>query len=160
MSLVQTVDIQAPLGGVFLAAADVARWPEFMPHIRYNRYLSHHPGGGTIRTAATRAGVVLHGVAEVAIDPVLQELRFTHTSSTAGAGTGMTVTWGFKELPDGDTRVTVTHTFSGGAEVRAGVVGRGLRKLFYAEDITALSLQCLKRRVEMQQLSPGASRWI
>ena len=31
--------IQAPMEKVFLTVADLARWPEFLPHYRYNRFI-------------------------------------------------------------------------------------------------------------------------
>ena len=39
------ITIQAPLPRIFATASDLARWPDFLPHYRYNRFLSHDAVG-------------------------------------------------------------------------------------------------------------------
>ncbi len=49
MKQTNEIIIRAPLKKIFTAASDLSRWPEFLPHYRYNRFLSHTPSGGIVQ---------------------------------------------------------------------------------------------------------------
>jgi len=51
------ITIRAPLYLIFSIASDLARWPDFLPHYRYNRFLSPMPWGGIVKMAAVRTGI-------------------------------------------------------------------------------------------------------
>ena len=61
MNRTNSIIIHAPLSKVFAAAADSGRWPEFLPHYRYNRFIVQTPSGGTVKMSCVHAGVPLHG---------------------------------------------------------------------------------------------------
>jgi ribosome-associated toxin RatA of RatAB toxin-antitoxin module len=57
MRTVNTITIRAPLATIFATASDLARWPDFLPHYRYNRFLSAMPWGGIVKMSAVRSGI-------------------------------------------------------------------------------------------------------
>ena len=101
MKQVNSITIKAPLNKIFLAASDLTRWPEFLPHYRYNRFLTHTPSGGTVRMSCVRSGLVTTWVSEYLIDTKRCQLHFEHLKSTLNASVGMKVVWNFKKKPNG-----------------------------------------------------------
>ncbi|SRR5579862_2911366 len=151
-----TVDIaiQAPLTRVFSAAADVVRWPEFMPHCRYNRFVSHKPSGGIIKTSFSRPGIPATWLSEYRIDTNKRRLHFHHLKSTLNITQGMKVVWNFAELPDGSVHVSITH------HIRRKLLFLGLPMKdaalmkFLVYDMAAKALVGIKRKVEAQPPAP------
>src|SRR6266550_53503 len=54
MRTVDQIAIGAPMDRVFQIASDVERWPEFLSHYRWVRFLDRHASGGTVEMAACR----------------------------------------------------------------------------------------------------------
>ncbi|HVE15559.1 MAG TPA: SRPBCC family protein, partial [Chthoniobacterales bacterium] len=73
MNQVNCITIHAPLHKIFLAASDLTRWPEFLPHYRHNRFLSQTPSGGVVKMSSIHAGIPLSGIQEFRIDPERRE---------------------------------------------------------------------------------------
>lgn len=142
------ITIRAPLNKVFLAAADLRRWPEFLPHYRHNRFLSQNPSGGVVQMSCWQAGIPVTWVSQFRIDARRRELRFTHLRSTLGAIAGGETVWAFVEGPEGDVEVTVTHHPPGGWSALSP--GKALGRLLLPR-LTARTLAGLKRKVEAQQ---------
>ncbi len=57
MKTTNTITIRAPLAKIFATASDLPRWPDFLSHYRYNRFLSPMPWGGIVKMAAVRSGI-------------------------------------------------------------------------------------------------------
>ena len=84
MNRTNSIIIHAPLSKVFAAAADLGRWPEFLPHYRYNRFIVQTPSGGTVKMSCVHAGVPLdmafpipdrHGKARASLSPFASGLE-------------------------------------------------------------------------------------
>ena len=82
--------IAAPPERVFPLVADLARWPERLPHYRYVRVLARE--NGTVRAAmsARRGLIPVFWEALQTPDPQKREIRFRHVR---GVTRGMEVLW-------------------------------------------------------------------
>lgn len=82
--------IAAPPERVFPLVADLARWPERLPHYRYVRVLERE--NGTVRAAmsARRGPIPVFWEALQTPDPQRREIRFRHVR---GVTRGMEVLW-------------------------------------------------------------------
>ena len=111
-----TVDartIGADVGRCLAHAADVERWPEWLPHYRWVRFLERRDGGGLVEMAAWRPFGALRWptwwVSEMTVDRDVPRVRYRHVR---GITTGMDVAWDFSPT-HGGTRVTITHRWDG-----------------------------------------------
>jgi hypothetical protein len=147
MTHICELTIDAPLHNIFLAAADITRWPEFLPHYRYNRFLVHTPTGGVVKTACTRGGFGTNWVAEFHIDTQQHQLHFHHIKSTLNATVGMKVVWEFSETPAGSVLVTIAHHLPEGLPLFSTATGWLLNKGLI-HDIAMKTLAGLKHKVE------------
>lgn len=142
------ITIRAPFFKVFAAASDVARWPEFLPHYRFNRFLTHKASGGIVKMSCLRSGVVATWVADYFIDPRARQLHFRHLKSSLNATTGMVVQWDFEELPDGFTQISIhldlpRHTLSVAPVTTDWVVEK-----YFIEFVATQTLAGMKRKLE------------
>jgi ribosome-associated toxin RatA of RatAB toxin-antitoxin module len=147
------ITIRAPFNRIFAAASDVARWPEFLPHYRYNRYLSHTPSGGVVKMSCVRSGIKATWTSQYRIDLEKRELHFRHLKSTWNVTRGMDVIWKFRELGDGSVHVSITHDIQRALPLAPRlmdwIVGR-----FFIHDIASKTLAGLKRKVEARSPLP------
>ena len=105
--------VGAEIGRCFAHAADVERWPEWLPHYRWVRFLERRDGGGLVEMAAWRPFGALRWptwwVSEMHVERDVPRVRYRHVR---GITTGMDVAWDFVPL-NGGTRVTITHRWDG-----------------------------------------------
>jgi ribosome-associated toxin RatA of RatAB toxin-antitoxin module len=141
------ITIRAPLPDIFNTASDLARWPDFLPHYRYNRFLSHTPSGGIVKMSAVRTIIPTTWISEYRIDPDKNELYFKHLKSAFNATRGMIVFWHFTETPEG-VRVEITHDLELHWPVIGGFVGKYMVGIFFIHHIATQTLAGLKRKVE------------
>jgi ribosome-associated toxin RatA of RatAB toxin-antitoxin module len=114
--LMRTVDLirtSAPLDRAFAAAANVERWPEFLPHYRWVRMLERHAQGGLVEMSAWRRfgplGWPTWWVSEMHVVAAEHVIRYRHVR---GITTGMDVEW--RLTPDGDgTDIRIVHEWRG-----------------------------------------------
>ena len=139
--------IQAPLERIFAAASDLARWPDFLSHYRYNRFLSPMPWGGIVKMSAVRTFIPTTWISEYRIDTEKCELYFRHLKSAFNATRGMIVVWHFTETPEG-TRVEITHDLELHWPLIGGFVGKYIVGFFFIHHIATRTLAGLKRQVE------------
>src|SRR6266550_3163191 len=82
MRTVDQIAIGAPMDRVFQIASDVERWPEFLSHYRWVRFLDRHASGGTVEMAACRPFGALRypvwWVSEMTVDGPAREIRYRH----------------------------------------------------------------------------------
>lgn len=116
--MMRTVDRQlmrAPLQRVFEAAADVERWPEWLPHYRRVQILPGADGVPLVEMAAWRPFGPFRWptwwTSEMWIDRSRPAVRYRHVR---GITTGMDVEWSFSSGPEG-TVVTIVHEWTGPA---------------------------------------------
>jgi len=152
MNCIDEINVRAPLIKIFSVASNLPRWPEFLPHYRYNRFISQTPSGGIVRMACVSSRITVRWISEYRIDTENRQLHFHHRKSTLNATRGMNVIWDFQELPDGGfVRVSIRHSldvkwFTIGPALTSWVAGR-----FLIHDIAGKTLAGLKRKVEAQE---------
>jgi Polyketide cyclase / dehydrase and lipid transport len=113
--MMRTVDrlaIAAPPGIVFRHAADVARWPDILPHYRRVRVLE--PGEpALVEMAAWRPFGALRWptwwVSEMWVDEARREVRYRHVR---GITAGMDVLWRITAAPGGAV-AEIVHEWAG-----------------------------------------------
>jgi len=62
------ITIKAPLHVIYNTAADLAHWPDFLSHYRYNKFLSKMPWGGIVKMSAVRTFIPTTWISEYRID--------------------------------------------------------------------------------------------
>ena len=151
MNRTNSIIIHAPLSKVFAAAADLGRWPEFLPHYRYNRFIVQTPSGGTVKMSCVHAGVPLTWLSQYRIDTEKHELHFRHLRAVLNATRGMEVVWKFEERPDGGVQVSVTHELELHWPVIGPLLANRILGGFFVQRIAEKTLAGLKRKLEAQQ---------
>ena len=139
--------IRAPLYMIFAVASDLARWPDFLSHYRYNRFLSPMPWGGIVKMSAVRTFIPTTWISIYRIDTERCLLHFEHIRSALNATRGMIVVWTFTETPEG-VRVEITHDLELRWPLIGGFVGKYIVGLFFIHHIATRTLAGLKRKVE------------
>ena len=107
-------DVGASVDRVFRCAAAVERWPEWLAHYRWVRFLERRAEGGVVEMAAWRAFGPARWptwwVSDMWVDDAAPAVRYRHVR---GITRGMDVEWTFAPLAEGRTTVTITHRWSG-----------------------------------------------
>jgi ribosome-associated toxin RatA of RatAB toxin-antitoxin module len=151
MNLSDEIIIRAPLIKIFAVASNLPRWPEFLPHYRYNRFISQTPSGGMVSVSCVSSRITIRWISEYRIDTEHRQLHFHHKKSTLNATRGMKVVWDFEELPDGFVRVSINHQL----DLKWLMIGRALpgwvAGRYFIRDIAGKTLAGLKRKVETQE---------
>ena len=146
------ITIKAPTETIFNVASDLARWPDFLSHYRYNRFLSPMPWGGIVKMSAVRSFIPTTWISIYRIDPERRELHFEHLRSALNATRGMIVVWHFTEMPEG-VQVEITHDLDLHWPLIGGFVGKYIVGLFFIHHIATRTLAGLKRQVESMAAS-------
>lgn len=115
----RTVDecrMRAPVSACFRAAADVERWPEWLPHYRWVRFLRRDGFGTGLVDMAARRGFgplpwPVWWVSEMHLDDARPAVLYRHVR---GVTTGMEVVWSFTPRGDGETLVRIEHLWGAG----------------------------------------------
>ena len=97
--------MNAPKLRIFEVAADLEKWPTFLPHYRYIRYLERGANRNVVKMAARRGNIPVSWVSEEVIDADKYEVRFRHLKAWTK---GMEVVWTFVEQPSG-VLVSIAH---------------------------------------------------
>jgi ribosome-associated toxin RatA of RatAB toxin-antitoxin module len=140
--------IRCPLEKAFLTVADLVRWPEFLPHYRYNRFLEKGPAGGVVRMSCYRLGYPLRWVARYKIDLAKRRLTFKHVKGALNATQGMDIVWQFTEESENAVRVKVTYDFSPSLKVGGELLARLVLGDLFVHSMAEKTLTALKRRME------------
>ena len=152
MRTTNAIVIQAPLHLIYRIASDLARWPDFLPHYRYNRFLSKMPWGGIVKMSAVRTIIPTTWISEYRIDTEKCQLYFKHLKSALNATRGMVVVWHFTPTPEG-VRVEITHDLELHWPLIGGFVAKYIVGLFFIHHIATRTLAGLKRKVESMSKS-------
>ena len=139
---------------VFMTVADLARWPEFLPHYRYNRFIRQTASGGLVQMSCYRLGFPLKWVSDYRIDLARRKLTFRHLERALNATQGLDTVWNFEELSQHPVRVRLTYEFApplalGGRFLAALVLGE-----LFVHNLAEKTLTGLKRKMEVQ-LTPA-----
>jgi ribosome-associated toxin RatA of RatAB toxin-antitoxin module len=107
-------EVRASLDRVFQCAASVERWPEWLAHYRWVRFLERRRDGGVVEMAAWRAFGPARWptwwVSDMRIDHEAPAVRYRHVR---GITRGMDVEWAFSSLGEDRVAVTITHVWDG-----------------------------------------------
>ena len=95
MNSTNRIQISAPFENLFRQAADIARWPELLPHYRWVRILERRGNEATAEMAARHKGVPLWWRTIQRLKPDEKRIEFKHIS---GVTRGMDVQWTFQEV--------------------------------------------------------------
>jgi ribosome-associated toxin RatA of RatAB toxin-antitoxin module len=147
MRTANEIVIRAPLERIFTTAADLARWPDFLSHYRYNRFLSPMPWGGIVKMSAVRSVIPTTWISEYRVEPETPRLYFKHLRSAFNATRGMEVEWHFTPVPEG-VKVEITHDLELHWPLIGGFVSKYIVGLFFIHHIATRTLAGLKRKVE------------
>lgn len=115
---------------IFDVVRDVNRWPEWLPHYRWVRFLeTDGQGGGVVEMAANRPfgpfGWPTWWLSDMQVIATTRSVRFRHIG---GITTGMDVEWTFEPHAEG-TQVRLLHVWNGppwpliGALAATAVIG-------------------------------------
>jgi ribosome-associated toxin RatA of RatAB toxin-antitoxin module len=105
MHRINSIVMNAPEEAIFEAAADLERWPKFLPHYRYIHYYEKNPVRNVVKMAATRGFIPIAWTSEQIIDREHRQVRFKHLYAWTK---GMEVVWRFQRLPSG-IKVEIVH---------------------------------------------------
>ena len=100
--------IKAPMERVFCMTSDLIRWPAYLPHYRWVRWVEGGPDHGIVEMAALRGSIPIKWTSEFrrdAKDFGKPELWFRHLSAFTK---GMEVRWIYDQREDG-VHVTIEH---------------------------------------------------
>jgi ribosome-associated toxin RatA of RatAB toxin-antitoxin module len=155
---VRTVDeivMRAPPERCFRLAADVERWPEWLPHYRWVRFQRKDGfGTGRVEMAARRdfgpLPYPVWWVSEMTVDETRPVVLYRHV---AGITRGMDVEWSFTGLPDGTTRVRIVHDWATGPHwPLPGAARRGIGDAIigpvFIHHVASRTLAGIKKAVE------------
>jgi ribosome-associated toxin RatA of RatAB toxin-antitoxin module len=138
-----SIIIQAPKTTIFETAANLAGWPDILPHYRYIRYLERDTDRNLVVMAAVRAGIPIAWTSEQIIDRDRCEIRFHHLKAWTK---GMQVVWSFKETPAGVV-VEIVHDL----RFRIRALGPLIEPLIgsaFIHPVATRTLRCMKKHLE------------
>ncbi len=128
---------------IFETAADLERWPTFLPHYRSIHYLEKGPVRNIVKMAARRGAIPVEWVSEQIIDRENREIRFKHLKAWTK---GMKVVWKFRPLAVG-VEVQIIHDLTFRvpplAPVAEPIIG-----VFFINYIATQTLRHMKAHVE------------
>ena len=103
-----SIFIHATMEEIFGLTSDLSRWPAFLPHYRWVRWLEGGPDEGVVEMAAMRGAIPIKWTSEFRWDREKPELWFRHLSAFTK---GMEVRWVYEKRHDG-VLVTIDHELS------------------------------------------------
>ena len=137
--------MRAPKMSIFETAANLALWPEILPHYRYIQYLERSPNRNIVVMAARRSGIPIKWTSEEIIDRDRVEIHFNHLKAFTK---GMHVVWTFNEVPEG-VRVEISHDLNFRIPALAPIFNPIIGD-FFIGNIANKTLRCMKQYVEAQ----------
>jgi ribosome-associated toxin RatA of RatAB toxin-antitoxin module len=143
MHLANSILINAPKARIFETAADLEKWPTFLPHYRYIRYLERTPDRNVVEMAARRGIIPISWVSEELIDRQRYEVRFRHLRAWTK---GMEVIWKFAEQPEG-VLVSILHDLRFRAPILAPIAEPIIGE-FFIHHVAGQTLKHMKAYVE------------
>ncbi len=138
-----SIIMHAPKMEIFETAANLALWPEILPHYRYIKYLERGDTRNIVEMAATRSGIPIVWTSEQVIDREKLEVRFHHLKAFTK---GMDVVWTFKETAAG-VLVEIVHDLQFRIRALAPVADRIIGG-FFIHHVAGQTLRCMKAHLE------------
>lgn len=138
-----SIIMHAPKMEIFETAANLALWPEILPHYRYIKYLERGDTRNIVEMAATRSGIPIVWTSEQVIDRENLEVRFHHLKAFTK---GMDVIWTFKETAAG-VLVEIVHDLQFRIHALAPVADQIIGG-FFIHHVAGQTLRCMKAHLE------------
>lgn len=139
-----SIIMRAPLERVFEAAADLSRWPEFLPHYRWIRYHERSPERNIVTMAARRKWIPIQWTSEQLIDRTRREVRFRHLKAFTR---GMEVIWTFEPSAEG-VLVRIRHDLTPRIPIIGHLIADVIIGRFFIEAVAGQTLASMKKHVE------------
>jgi ribosome-associated toxin RatA of RatAB toxin-antitoxin module len=135
--------MHAPKISIFETAANLALWPEILPHYRDIHFLERSPNRNLVVMSATRSGIPISWTSEQIIDREKFEIHFHHLKAWTK---GMQVVWTFTESPNG-VLVQISHDLKFRMNLFAPIADKIIGD-FFIHHIANKTLRCMKAYVE------------
>jgi len=90
--------IDAPVKRIYAMTSDLIRWPAYLPHYRWVRWVEGGPDEGIVEMAAMRGAIPIKWTSEFRREPGKPELWFRHLSAFTK---GMEVRWIYEQTAAG-----------------------------------------------------------
>jgi aromatase len=142
-----SIVMHAPLERVFAAAADLSRWPAFLPHYRWVKYLERSPGRNIVTMGARRKWIPIRWTSEQVVDEARGEVRFRHLKSFTR---GMEVVWTFQPTPEG-VLVRIRHDLVPTIPILGRLITDVIIGRFFIHAVATRTLTHMKHYVEEQR---------
>jgi len=139
-----SIIMKAPLEQIFAAAANLSRWPTFLPHYRWVHYQERSPERNIVTMAARRKGIPIRWTSEQVVDPARHEVRFRHLKAFTR---GMEVVWTFDQTPDG-VLVRIRHHLTPSIPIVGRFIADVIIGRFFIHAVATQTLRHMKRFVE------------
>ncbi len=143
--------IRGSVEAIFDYAAQVERWPEWLPHYRSVRVLATSGPARIVEMKARRGRLPVWWWAQQVRMPEERRIRYTHVR---GVTMGMRVEWRLEPAAGGDVVVTVVHDL----DLRWPLIGRAVARRIigplFVEPIAARTLARIKQLVEQPVSAP------
>ncbi|KAB2640316.1 MAG: hypothetical protein DVB30_02235 [Verrucomicrobia bacterium] len=97
--------IDAPVKRIYAMTSDLIRWPAYLPHYRWVRWVEGGPDEGIVEMAAMRGAIPIKWTSEFRREPGKPELWFRHLSAFTK---GMEVRWIYEQTAAG-VLITIDH---------------------------------------------------
>ena len=97
--------IEAPMSEVFAMTSDLTRWPAYLPHYRWVKWIEGGPDSGIVEMAAMRGAIPIKWTSEYRRDADKPELWFRHLTAFTK---GMEVRWIYGQRLGG-IHITIDH---------------------------------------------------
>jgi uncharacterized membrane protein len=144
MTIESSIVMKAPLDLVFETAANLALWPEILPHYRSITYLKRSPSRNTVKMAAKRGWIPVSWTSEQVIDRSRREVHFRHLKAFTR---GMHVVWTFEALGD-SVHVRIRHDMNPNIPLIGGFVADKIIGRFFIHHVANKTLEHMKLYVE------------
>ena len=139
-----SIVMKAPLDRVFETAADLSRWPDFLPHYRWVIYLEKSPSRNIVKMAAMRGWIPVSWTSEQVIDRDRREVHFHHLKSFTR---GMHVVWTFRAEKD-SVHVRIRHDMKPNIPLVGGFIADKTIGRFFIHYVANQTLRHMKLHVE------------
>lgn len=138
-----SIIMRAPKMEIFETAANLERWPDFLPHYRCITYLERSETRNIVIMAATRSGIPISWTSEQEIDRDRLEVRFHHLKAFTK---GMRVVWTFTDTSAG-VLVEIIHDLKFRVPALAPLANQVIGN-FFISNIAGKTLRAMKAHLE------------
>ena len=136
--------VAVPPDALYPLVADLARWPERLPHYRYVRILDQGRDGTRAAMSAKQGAIPVFWEAIQTVDSPTRTIRFRHVR---GLTRGMEVLWTFQS-ERGGTRATILHDLDLRWPLLGGWFAEHVVSRRFIHPIATRTLHCFKTLAE------------